>query len=182
KMVHGDFRTESRKLLNKRRHIFDQRTRKTLKILLINKSRELFGVACCGKKSRMNNVDWTNLTGYDVRLGYCAANRERSDVESDCGSVAIDWCVVQHRIGDDVCRGGHGGKVTECSGDLLFTELFRPRDRLFYRIKVRRWWVHRKNLVRRIFFHVRPNSFFGLRIAILARGNNRPRNLWTNNC
>src|SRR5829696_5089338 len=99
---------------------------------------------------------------------YGAANRERTDIESDGGSIAVDRRVMQHRIGDDSGRGGHGGKVTERGSDGLFTELVRFRDSLFYGIIVRWRRNHRENLVRRIFFHVRPNSFFGLRIAILA--------------
>src|SRR6185436_15731534 len=44
KVVHCHFRTEPRKLPDKSRYIFDQRTGQTLKILLIDKVFETFGI------------------------------------------------------------------------------------------------------------------------------------------
>jgi hypothetical protein len=127
----------------------------TLKELLVDKSCEVPGGAFFTKKAGEDDVDWTNLAAHDVRFVYRAANRERSDIKRDSGAVAVYGSVVQYGIGDDVCRSGHGGEVTERGCNWFFTQFFRPRDRLFYRIEFRRRWHHRENLVSRVFFHTK---------------------------
>src|SRR2546423_44632 len=131
KVVHRHFRSETGKLLDERSNLVDQWTAllfdsETLKKLLIDESSKFSSVACFSEKAGVNHVNWTNITAHDFGFRYCAADRERSYVQRNFGSVTVNRCVVQYRIGDDVGRGGRGGEVTERSRALFFPHRSRP--------------------------------------------------------
>jgi hypothetical protein len=118
------------------------------KELVVDQSGDCFltcgGTGCIAKKSGKDHVNGTCFTAQDVGFGDDPANGERSDVEGNSGAIAINRCVIEDGIGNDVRRRWHSGKVTECCRDALLAEFFGSSSRLLDWIVVRRGRQHRK--------------------------------------